>query len=286
VSAGEQSIAHTPEVARGAGEVILVGGGPGEPGLITVAGLAALRRADVVVVDRLAPRILLDELGPEVEVIDVGKTPGRHPVPQHEINRILVQQAIAGRTVVRLKGGDPYVLGRGGEESAACHAAGVHVTAVPGVTSAVAVPGAAGIPLTLRGVASAFTVVSGHDDLAELPGGAEHTVVLLMGVGGLAGHAAALAAGVRGPGCPVAVIEDGFGPRQRVTVGTLGTIAGIAATLGIRSPAVVVVGAVVEHRAAVFEAADPPRASERPADRPSDRPSTHPGRPSDREDTP
>lgn len=225
--------------------VTLVGGGPGDDGLITVRGLDAVRRADVVVVDRLAPRRLLDDLDPRVTIIDVGKTPGHHPVPQHEINRIIVEHALAGRRVVRLKGGDPYVFGRGGEEVDACRAAGVDVEVVPGVTSAIAVPAAVGIPVTSRGVATGFTVLTGHEDLKAVPGGRDHTVILLMGIGGLAASAAVLSRGDRGRDCPVAIIEDGFGPRERVTLGTLATIAGVAARAGVRSPAVVVAGDVV-----------------------------------------
>lgn len=225
--------------------VTLVGGGPGDSGLITVRGLQALRRADMVVVDRLAPRALLDELAPGVEVIDVGKAPGHHPVPQHEINRIITDAARAGKHVVRLKGGDSFVFGRGSEEVTACAEAGVASEVVPGVTSAVAVPAAVGIPLTARGVADGFSVLTGHADLREVPGGRDHTVVLLMGVGGLAASALTLARGERGADCPVAVIEDGFGPEQRVTIGTLATIAARAAQVGVRSPAVTVVGDVV-----------------------------------------
>src|SRR5690606_6253562 len=136
---------------RGPGRVALVGGGPGDPGLVTTRGRQLLAEADVVVVDRLAPRALLGELDPDVEVVDVGKAPGHHPVSQDEINRLLVSHASAGKRVVRLKGGDPFVLGRGGEEVAACRAAGVPVEVVPGVTSAVAVPAAAGVPVTHRG---------------------------------------------------------------------------------------------------------------------------------------
>lgn len=232
------------------GRVILVGGGPGDPGLITSRGRRELEAADVVIVDRLAPRALLAELPPHVTVIDAGKLPGHHPVPQREINRILLEHARAGRTVVRLKGGDPYVFGRGGEEARACRDAGVEVEVVPGVTSAIAVPAAAGIPLTYRGVAAGFTVLTGHQDIGEVPGGADHTVVLLMGVSGLAASALVLARGARGPECPVAIIEDGYGPGQRVTVGTLGTIAALAAAAGVVAPAVVVVGDVVRLREA------------------------------------
>lgn len=227
------------------GSVALIGGGPGDAGLITVRGLELLRAAQVVVADRLGPRSLLDDLADDVEVIDVGKNPGHHPVPQSEINRIIVEQAKAGRRVVRLKGGDPFVFGRGPEEVDACRAAGVAVEVVPGVTSAVSVPAAVGIPVTARGIANGFSVLTGHEDLDVVPGGGNHTVVLLMGVGGLAASAAALVTSARPDSTPVAIIEDGFGPRQRVTIGTLGTIAAIAALADVRPPAVTVVGDVV-----------------------------------------
>lgn len=231
--------------ATGTGRVWLVGGGPGDTGLITARGRTVLAQADVVVIDRLGPRALLHELSPDVEVIDVGKTSGNHPVPQHEINALLVQHALAGRDVVRLKGGDPYVFGRGGEELAACHAAGIEVEVVPGVTSAVSVPAAAGIPVTHRGVARGFSVLTGHDGAADVPGGPDHTLVLLMGVTRLAETADALVTADRPADTPVALVEDGFGPRQRVTVGTLADIAERAAAVGVRPPAVIVVGAVV-----------------------------------------
>ncbi|MBO0608596.1 uroporphyrinogen-III C-methyltransferase [Myceligenerans salitolerans] len=236
------------------GRVALVGGGPGEAGLISVRGRSLLARADVVVADRLGPRSLLDELAPDVQVVEVGKTAGNHPVPQDEINRILVQHATAGRNVVRLKGGDPYVFGRGGEELAACLDAGIETEVVPGVTSAVSVPAAVGIPLTHRGVARGFSVLTGHDALqakgpaadgAGVAGGPDHTLVLLMGVSRLAETAAALVTGERRADTPVAVVEDGYGPRQRVTVGTLADIADRAAQAEVRPPAVVVVGDVV-----------------------------------------
>ncbi|GAB2452740.1 uroporphyrinogen-III C-methyltransferase [Xylanimonas ulmi] len=235
------------------GRVWLVGGGPGDPDLITVKGLRLLRGADVIVVDRLAPRALLDDLprvlAGQTLVVDVGKHPGHHPVRQSQIDALIVEHALAGRDVVRLKGGDPYVLGRGGEEVAACVAAGVPVEVVPGVTSAVAVPSAAGIPLTHRGVARGFTVLSGHDDVSALlggtPGGPGHTLVLLMAVAGLAHTAWALVAGGRPIDTPAAIVEDGFGPRQRTTLATLGTLAQAAAEAGVRNPAVVVVGDVV-----------------------------------------
>lgn len=235
----------TRSTSRVPGRVWLVGGGPGEPGLITVRGRTVLAQADVVVIDRLGPRALLHELSPDVEVIDVGKTSGNHPVPQHEINALLIQHAQAGRDVVRLKGGDPYVLGRGGEELAACRAAGLEVEVVPGVTSAVSVPAAAGIPVTHRGVARGFSVLTGHDGAADVPGGPDHTLVLLMGVTHLAETAEALITADRPADTPAAVVEDGYGPGQRVTVGTLATIADRAAEAGVRPPAVIVVGAVV-----------------------------------------
>lgn len=227
------------------GRVWLVGGGPGDTGLITARGRAVLAQADVVVVDRLGPRALLDELAPEVEVIDVGKVSGNHPVPQHEINALLVQHALAGRDVVRLKGGDPYVFGRGGEELAECRAAGIEVEVVPGVTSAVSVPAAVGIPVTHRGVARGFSVLTGHDGAAQVPGGPDHTLVLLMGVTHLAKTAEALITADRPADTPAAVVEDGYGPRQRVTVGTLSTIAAEATAANVKPPAIIVVGDVV-----------------------------------------
>ncbi|HMG31839.1 MAG TPA: uroporphyrinogen-III C-methyltransferase [Jiangellaceae bacterium] len=230
----------------GGGSVALVGGGPGDPGLITTRGRQLLAQADVVVVDRLAPRALLDELDSDVEVVDVGKTPGHHPVTQDEINRILVEHAQAGRRVVRLKGGDPFVLGRGGEEAAACREAGVAVEVVPGVTSAISVPAAVGIPVTHRGLARQFTVVSGHDGL-DWPALArlEGTLVLLMGVSRLRETAQHLVEHGRDPSTPAAVVEDGYGANQRLTVGTLATIADLAAEHRVRPPAVIVVGDVV-----------------------------------------
>ncbi|OFE17216.1 uroporphyrinogen-III C-methyltransferase [Humibacillus sp. DSM 29435] len=227
------------------GWVALVGGGPGADGLLTARGHELLASADVVVVDRLAPRGVVDRLPASVRVIDVGKTPGHHAVPQSRINDILVEEAARGLGVVRLKGGDPFVLGRGGEERDACQAHGIRVEVVPGVTSAVAVPAAAGIPVTHRGVARGFTVVTGHDDIPVLPTGSDHTLVLLMGVNLLEQTAHRLVEHGRDAGCPVAIVERGFAPTQRTTVGTLETIAGLAAERGVVSPAVIVVGDVV-----------------------------------------
>lgn len=229
------------------GYVALVGGGPGDPGLITTRGRRLLAEADVVVVDRLAPRELLDELEPDVLVIDAGKTAGHHPLPQDEINRLLVEHAQGGRRVVRLKGGDPFVLGRGGEEAIACIAAGVTVEVVPGVTSAIAVPAAAGIPVTHRGRSRQVTIASGHEGLdwatlARLEG----TLVLLMGVSALPDAVAALSAHGKPAETPVAIVESGFTERQRTTSGTLATIVELARQREVRPPAIVVLGDVVE----------------------------------------
>jgi uroporphyrin-III C-methyltransferase/precorrin-2 dehydrogenase/sirohydrochlorin ferrochelatase len=234
----------------GAGHVALVGGGPGDPGLITTRGRVLLSRADVVIVDRLAPRALLDELDDDVEIIDAGKAPHAHTLTQDEINRLLVERAQTGQRVVRLKGGDPFVLGRGSEEAAACRTAGVDVEVVPGITSAIAVPAAAGIPVTARGVTSRFTVVSGHDgpldfgSLAALEG----TLLFLMGVSRLPEIAAELIANGRPADEPVAIIERGTMPDQRVTIGTLESIVRYAAEREVTSPAVIVVGDVVASR--------------------------------------
>ena len=234
------------------GHVALVGGGPGDPSLITTRGRRLLAEADVVLVDRLAPRALLDELDDEVMVVDVGKTAGNHPLPQDEINRLLVEHAQSGRRVVRLKGGDPFVLGRGGEEALACVAAGVPVEVVPGVTSAVAVPAAAGIPVTHRGRARQFTVASGHEgldwpSLATIDG----TLVLLMGVSGLEVAARELIAHGKAAETPVAIVESGFSESQRTTVGTLATIVDLAHERDVKPPAVIVVGDVVDLHAAL-----------------------------------
>ncbi|MEO3934258.1 uroporphyrinogen-III C-methyltransferase [Micrococcaceae bacterium Sec7.4] len=231
--------------ATGAGAVALVGGGPGDSGLITVRGRRLLGQADVVVADRLGPRELLAELAPDVRVIEVGKTPGHHPVPQAEINRILVDEALQGHRVVRLKGGDPYVLGRGGEEAEFCRQHGVEVEVVSGVTSAISVPAAAGIPVTHRGLAKGFSVVTGHEELSEVPARADHTVILLMGVGQLRDSAASLARAGLPPETPVGIVENGYLPNQRVTIGTLGTIADQAEAAGVANPAVIVIGDVV-----------------------------------------
>ncbi|WP_061962412.1 uroporphyrinogen-III C-methyltransferase [Demequina flava] len=233
----------------GEGRVILVGSGPGDPGLMTVRGKQALAEADVVVTDRLGATELLVALPPDVEVINVGKSPDRHPVPQHEINRILVERAQAGNTVVRLKGGDPYVFGRGGEEVHACVEAKVSVEVVPGVTSALSVPALAGIPVTQRGVSTSVHVTTGHagaDEAAVASMAAGATTVFLMGVTALPGIVEAAVGAGCDPLTPFAIIENGSTARERVTHGALSTIVGIASETQVKPPAVIVVGTVAE----------------------------------------
>jgi uroporphyrin-III C-methyltransferase len=241
---------------RGAGTVHLVGGGPGDPGLITARGLELLRGADVVVHDRLIGPGLLAEARPGALLIDVGKGPGHAPYSQAEINALLVEHAARVGTVVRLKGGDPFVFGRGSEEADACREAGVPVQIIPGVSSAIAGPAAAGIPVTARGVARSFTVVTGHGaedtdtlpllpDTPVLPALPADTLVILMGRANLAILAEQLVAAGRDPSTPAACIQSATTPEQRVTVATLGTIAEAADRDGLQSPVVTVIGEVV-----------------------------------------
>ena len=200
-----------------------------------------------MVADRLGPTAVLRELHADVEVIDVGKTAGHHPVPQHEINRILVERALLGQRVVRLKGGDSFIFGRGGEEILACREAGVPVEVVPGVSSALAVPAAAGIPLTHRGLTTSFHVVSGHEGLTPTARAALHersTLVVLMGVSALPGMVAEAIADGIDPALPVAIIERGATPLQRVTRARLDEIVERAAAVRVKAPAVIVLGAV------------------------------------------
>ncbi|MDL4777507.1 MULTISPECIES: uroporphyrinogen-III C-methyltransferase [Thermomonosporaceae] len=233
--------------------VALVGGGPGDAGLITVRGRQLLAMADVVVTDRLAPRELLDELAADVEVIDAAKIPYGRTLAQDRINDHLVEHARQGKFVVRLKGGDPFVFGRGGEEALHCARHGVPVTVVPGITSAVAVPSAAGIPVTHRGVAQEFHVISAHvppdhpDSTVdwEAMGHAGGTLVLLMAVERMALITTALMRYGRSSDTPVAVVQDGTLPGQRALTATLGTVADEMAAAGVRPPAIVVVGDVV-----------------------------------------
>jgi uroporphyrin-III C-methyltransferase/precorrin-2 dehydrogenase/sirohydrochlorin ferrochelatase len=233
--------------------VVLVGGGPGEPELVTVAARHALASADVVVADRLAPRELLDELGPHVELIDVTKLPRGRSASQQTINDVIVDRARAGKRVVRFKGGDNFVFGRGYEELLACAAADVPVTVVPGLSSAIAVPARVGIPVTHRGIAHEFTVISGHlppghpDSLVawDAVAGLRGTLVLLMAVDNAPAIAEVLLAGGRDAATPVAVIVDGTMPTERTVLSTLGTLADDLAAHRVVPPAIIVVGEVV-----------------------------------------
>jgi uroporphyrin-III C-methyltransferase len=238
---------------REGGIVYLVGAGPGDPRLITVGGLEAVRTSQAIVYDRLINPALLREAPAWAERIPVGKRPGRHAIPQEAINALLIDRARAGLTVTRLKGGDPFVFGRGGEECEALRAAGVRYAVIPGVTSAIAVPGLAGIPVTHRRHSSAFAVITGHqcDDpsgidweaLARIP-----TLIVLMGLGTLARTARRLIESGVPPAKPAAVVASGTLPHQRTVAGTLATIARLVREAGLEPPAVLVVGEVVRLR--------------------------------------
>ncbi|HET6368622.1 MAG TPA: uroporphyrinogen-III C-methyltransferase, partial [Pseudomonadales bacterium] len=236
------------EPVKTVGRVALVGAGPGDPGLMTVRGLALLQAAEAVVYDRLVAPALLHEAPPAAERVYVGKRPGAHEVSQPEINAILVALARRGLRVVRLKGGDPFVFGRGGEEGEALAAAGIAFEVVPGITSAIAAPAYAGIPVTHRGLSTSVTIVTGHEDptkgstdtdwdaLARAGG----TLVVLMGAGRVTEIAKALIAGGRDAATPVAAIRWGTRPEQRTLRATLETID----QLGVEPPSAIVVGAV------------------------------------------
>jgi uroporphyrin-III C-methyltransferase len=231
------------------GRVTLVGGGPGAEELMTLGAIRALAEADVVLYDRLAPHERLAELSPNALLINVGKLPGHHPISQRGIELLMVDHARTGAHVVRLKGGDPYVFGRGSEEVLACQEAGIPVRVISGVTSAIAVPAAAGIPLTHRGVSRLFTVVSGHaplseDELMHLAG-LGGTLVVLMGVSTLPQLAAGLQRHGASHDLPVAIIERGFSRQQKTTISELGTVVSDATLAGVAAPAVLVVGEVV-----------------------------------------
>lgn len=240
----------TPGVV--AGGIALVGGGPGDPELITVRGRRLLSHADVVVADRLAPQELLAELAPHVEVIDASKIPYGRAMAQDAINAVLIERARAGKFVVRLKGGDPFVFARGYEEVLACVDAGIPVTVVPGVTSAIGVPALAGVPVTHRGVTHEFVVVSGHvapghpeslvnwDALAALSG----TIVLLMAVERIELFSKVLMAGGRPADTPVLVVQHGTTASQRTLRATLADAAERIREDGIRPPAIIVIGSV------------------------------------------
>ncbi len=239
--------------------VVLIGGGPGDPDLITVAGRRALQEADVVVADRLAPRELLAELAPDVELIDATKLPRGRSASQSAINAVLVERARAGKSVVRFKGGDSFVFGRGFEEALACATAGVPFRVIPGITSAISVPALGGIPVTHRGVAHDFTVVSGHlppghpdslvdwEALARMRG----TVVLLMAIENVGAIAAALLAAGKSPTTAAAAVQDGSLGSQRTVISQLDRLQMDLAVQEIRPPAVIVLGDVVDVAAAM-----------------------------------
>jgi len=240
------------------GKVFLVGAGPGDAELITVKGLRYLRQADVVLYDRLISPLLLDETHPGTELIFVGKEPGCHSIPQEQINKLLISYARQGHTVVRLKGGDPFVFGRGGEEAQALVEAGIPFEVVPGVSSVTAVPAYAGIPITHRDFTSSVTIVTGHEGYSASPtvnwealaalGG---TLVVLMGVKALPHFTQRLITAGMDPTLPAAIIQEGTMPQQRVITGTLADIAQRAIEAGLTSPALTVIGAVVSTREAL-----------------------------------
>jgi uroporphyrinogen III methyltransferase/synthase len=236
--------------------IYLVGSGPGDPGLFTVKGVECLRRADVVVYDRLSPRTLLAHAHPEAELVYVGKKPGNPSMSQEEINALLVKLGRVGKTVVRLKGGDPYVFGRGGEEACVLVEAGLPFEVVPGVTSGIAAPAYAGIPVTHRNVATSVAFITGHEDPTKrqqdvdwrrLGNGAE-TLVLYMGVGRLREISSELISGGRDPETPVACVRWGTLPEQETVTGTLTDIADRVEEAGLKPPAITVIGDVVSLR--------------------------------------
>lgn len=238
------------------GIVYLVGAGPGDPGLITVKGLNCIRQADVLVYDRLASPRLLAYARPDAELIYVGKSPDRHAMVQDEINQLLVDKAKEGKVVTRLKGGDPFVFGRGGEEAELLVENGLPFEVVPGITSAISVPAYAGIPVTHRGYTSTFAVVTGNEDPTKddssiawdkIATGAG-TLIFLMGMGNLPGICARLMEFGRSPQTPVALIRWGTRPEQRTLTGTLADIHQKATAAGFKNPAVIVVGEVVSLR--------------------------------------
>ncbi len=263
------SVADANAVLSAPGTVYLVGAGPGDPGLLTIAGRDALARADVVVYDRLAHPALLSYAPPNAERLFVGKASARHFVKQEDTNDLMADRALAGKTVVRLKGGDPFVFGRGGEEAEFLRARGVPFVIVPGVTSAIAAPAYAGIPVTHRDAASSFAVITGHerDDAKESgtrAGGAAEgrrrwdriawaadTLVFLMGVEALGEISARLIENGRDAATPVALVQWGTWTRQRVVTGTLADIVETVRAAGITAPAVTIIGEVVRFRDAL-----------------------------------
>ncbi len=239
------------------GKVFLVGAGPGDPGLLTLRAAAVLRAADVLLYDALASDAVVAFAPPACERIFVGKRGGEHAMAQSDIEALMIAKARECARVVRLKGGDPFVFGRGGEEAQALETAGIAFEIVPGISSALAVPAYAGIPLTHRDYAASFTVLTGHEDPTKAASShdwekladARRTLVILMGVGNLREIAEQLVSHGLAPATPAAIVQDGTRPSQRTVIGTLSTIAGDAVTAGIAAPAIVVVGGVAALRA-------------------------------------
>ncbi|MDQ1253816.1 MAG: uroporphyrin-III C-methyltransferase [Euryarchaeota archaeon] len=236
------------------GKVYLVGSGPGDPELLTLKARRLIDNAEVVIFDQLPGKAILDSMPANAEKIDVGKYAGNHTMTQAEINELLSQKAKEGKRVVRLKGGDPYVFGRGGEEAEVLAAEGIEFEVVPGITSAIAVPAYAGIPVTHRESTSMVTFITGHEDPTKPESGLDWetlakfggTIVILMGVKMLSRNAEELIKHGKDPSTPVAVIEKGTRPDQRVTVGTLANIAELAKEYKIKAPAITVIGDVVK----------------------------------------
>ncbi len=238
------------------GKVYLVGAGPGDPELLTRKAERLLKEADVIFYDALVGEGIKELFPPGARLVYVGKRADNHTYRQEEISRMLVDAASGHKIIVRLKGGDPYVFGRGGEEAEELVKAGIEVEVVPGITSAIAVPGLAGIPVTHRGASSALTVITGHEDpakgesalnfkaLAQMKG----TIVILMGIKRLKENADALLANGKPADTPVAIIERGATGKERITSGTLGNIASMAELRGVKSPAIIIVGEVVKLR--------------------------------------
>lgn len=234
------------------GTVVLVGGGPGDPDLITVGGLRAVQQADVIVYDRLAPLAVLDQARPDAEKIDVGKIPRGPQTSQEDINAILIEQARQGRRVVRLKGGDNFLFGRGGEEAIECAQAGVPVQVIPGVSSSIAAPALAGIPVTHRGLSQGVTIVSGHvhpqDPRSDLDwaalAGTHTTLVILMGVKYLPEIVAELVAAGLAAQTPAAIVMNAGSDQMRVWRAPVGEIAEVARREGVAPPAITIIGAV------------------------------------------
>jgi len=240
-------------MAENYGKVYLVGSGPGDPELLTLKARRLIDTAEVIIYDQLPGKAILSSMPENAEKIDAGKFAGKHTLTQNKINEAIVQKAKEGKMVVRLKGGDPYVFGRGGEEAEALVQEGIEFEIVPGITSAISVPAYAGIPVTHRESTSMVTFITGHEDPTKEESGLDWdalakfggTIVILMGVKRLRQNAEELMKNGKDPETPVALIERGTRPDQRVTVGTLSTIADLAEERGVKAPAITVVGDVV-----------------------------------------